>query len=120
MSPIPTLTKRKISERLAYEKPWLNRIQAELIVELLFETIAMGVIRDGFCDIRGFGKFFMRQKRVPPKLTSGVFPLGITCAEAIRSGVTIPPTAVTKGQPRQLRRAIYFRPHKTLANLINS
>lgn len=114
------IDKRQLSRLVSRDTPWLNPQQTELIVELMFETIAMGVIRDGWCEIRGFGKFFSRRKKVPPKRPSGVFPRGMTCAKAVQRGLARPPTAITKGQPRQVREVIYFRPDRKLNKAVES
>ncbi len=77
------MTKSELIERLAITAGTLNKKEAELVVNTIFDSIGEALIDGGRVEIRGFGSFSIRQRdgrearnpksgdivKIPPKKT---------------------------------------------------
>ena len=77
------MTKSELIERLSFHSGSLNKKEAELIVNTIFDSIGDTLIQGGRVEIRGFGSFSIRVRdgrearnpksgdvvKIPPKRT---------------------------------------------------
>jgi integration host factor subunit beta len=77
------MTKSELIERLSFTSGTLNKKEAELIVNTIFDSIGDALVMGGRVEIRGFGSFSIRVRdgrearnpksgdvvKIPPKKT---------------------------------------------------
>ncbi|MFA5514917.1 MAG: integration host factor subunit beta [Desulfuromonadales bacterium] len=77
------MTKSELIERLSFTSGTLNKKEAELIVNTIFDSIGDALVTGGRVEIRGFGSFSIRVRdgrearnpksgdivKIPPKKT---------------------------------------------------
>lgn len=56
------MTKSELVEQLAEKNTWLTRKDAEMIVNLVFDSISEALKRGEKVEIRGFGSFTVRER----------------------------------------------------------
>ncbi len=56
------MTKSQLIERLSFESGTLNKKEAELIVNTIFDSIGSALKGGGRVEIRGFGSFSIRNR----------------------------------------------------------
>jgi integration host factor subunit beta len=61
LSEIP-LTKSELIEKLTEENNYLNKRDAELVVNLIFNNISDALVQGDRVEIRGFGSFSVRER----------------------------------------------------------
>ena len=56
------MTKSELIERLSYTSAGLNKKEAELIINTIFDSIGDALVGGDRVEIRGFGSFTVRQR----------------------------------------------------------
>lgn len=56
------MTKSELIERLSYSNGMVNKKEAELIVNTIFDSIGNALIEGDRVEIRGFGSFTIRER----------------------------------------------------------
>ncbi len=56
------MTKSELIERLSFANGTLNKREAELIVNTIFDSIGDALVEGGRVEIRGFGSFTIRER----------------------------------------------------------
>jgi integration host factor subunit beta len=56
------MTKSELIERLSYSGSGLNKKEAELIINTIFDSIGEALVGGSRVEIRGFGSFTVRQR----------------------------------------------------------
>lgn len=99
------MTKSELIEQLADESGNLNKKEAELIVNTIFDSIGDALISGDRVEIRGFGSFTIRERdarearnpksgdlvKIPPKKTP-FFKTGKELRERVNQSI-VPPVA---------------------------
>lgn len=93
------MTKSELIERLSTASGSLNKKEAELVVNTIFDSIGTALIDGGRVEIRGFGSFSIRERdgrearnpksgdvvKIPPKKTP-FFKTGKELRERVNRG----------------------------------
>jgi integration host factor subunit beta len=56
------MTKSELIERLSYESGTVNKKEAEMIVNTIFDSIGAALVSGDRVEIRGFGSFTIRER----------------------------------------------------------
>ncbi|BCR05418.1 integration host factor subunit beta [Desulfuromonas versatilis] len=56
------MTKSELIERLSYSNGMVNKKEAELVVNTIFDSIGNALIEGDRVEIRGFGSFTIRER----------------------------------------------------------
>ncbi len=100
------MTKSELIEQLSDESGNLNKKEAELIVNTIFDTISDALVGGDRVEIRGFGSFTIRERdarearnpksgdlvKIPPKKTP-FFKTGKELRERVNSSIVVPAVA---------------------------
>ena len=56
------MTKSELITRIAERLPYLNRKDAEIIIDTIFDTMVEALVKEDRIEIRGFGSFKVKQR----------------------------------------------------------